>query len=235
MNRRIILLGVSAAMLGMAGPILAGTSIWTDGDPSSHYWDASLNWDNHWVPQPGDLAGVGSGATAGHECVIDDTIPSQACSNLIVAIGGNMIFDGGQLTVSDWTFVGHDGAQTAPGLVEMLGGTLNAGSLWIGNGGPGQVNAHGGTINTDDLILDAGLQAGLLDITEGVVIEAGNTVDTVMTWVGNGWITAYGGDPAYHVTAVYDDVSGVTRIATIPEPATLILLSLGSLLLRRKS
>jgi hypothetical protein len=77
----------------------------------------------------------------------------------------------------------------------MTGGTITvARDLEMPDeaGSTAEVNLSGGTISLgDDLSMEEG---GLLDITAGTMIIAGDAVSAVQGYIDNGWITAYGGN-----------------------------------------
>jgi hypothetical protein len=75
-------------------------------------------------------------------------------------------------------------------------------------------------------------EGGILDIREGTLICSTAQEATLMSYISNGWITAYGG-----AGTVETSVSG-TRITVtaIPEPATaglFVVSSAGLIILRR--
>lgn len=109
---------------------------------------------------------------------------------------------------------------------------------------PHQTTAHvqldGGTITAWDwaLLSGNGEKNGTMDITSGVLQGTrGDMATRAQTYIDNGWLTAYGG------TGIVDiDTSGASGYAVritgiVPEPTSLVLLSLASLALvvrRRK-
>ena len=89
--------------------------------------------------------------------------------------------------------------------LNMTNGTINvAGTLGISEytGVTGILYLDGGTITTANFRMNnAGGTAGLLDITgTGKLIIDGDVRTLINTYIGNGWITAYGGTQAVSVS-----------------------------------
>jgi hypothetical protein len=125
------------------------------------------------------------------------------------------------------------------GIVTIQGGLVIAGgNLIVGEQGMGILNIEGGSVQAQTLLMGTVDPAialngytshdNLLNITEGKLILAGNISSL------DPRVVAYGGIG----TLVFDyeaDVTGYTTIiALVPEPATLIVIGLGGLLIRRK-
>ena len=92
--------------------------------------------------------------------------------------------------------------------------------------GVGHVQLDGGLI---DVTGNGGLimsSSGSVDITGGILKLNGEV--TNMSVYGN--VTAYGGAGSF----VYDYDGARTTVTAVPEPTTLALIGLGSLLIRRK-
>jgi hypothetical protein len=127
----------------------------------------------------------------------------------------------GTLNAGEWLMIGAD-APSTPGTFTMNGGTINLGSsvpgnghLWIGYMSSGTFTMNGGTIDVPGrfglswaggsavVYLDGGTisavdfsmtSSSLIDITNGTLILEGNQETVIGTYVGSGWIIAFGGD-----------------------------------------
>lgn len=123
---------------------------------------------------------------------------------------GRLNMTGGVVSVADANTleIGLDGSK---GWVDLLGGTITAGGLMIGEANSG------------------------LNITEGTLILNGNKTEEVLRFIGAGLITAYGGVSGAECRYDYDVLNpGKTTVTAIPEPATITLLGLGLFALRRR-
>ena len=174
-----------------------------------------------------------------------------------------MEMTGGSLYVATDFWIGKDDGQTnpeAPGVLNISGGdlTVDGGIFGISAGANGTVNQTGGTVTANYyFLLDwlttsnpeygvYNLHGGVLDVANlsirghgSIDIEAGVwTIANDLRWymddlVASGQLTGYGG--AGTVLYDYDDTnSGKTTVWAVPEPTTLVLLGLGSVLLRKK-
>jgi hypothetical protein len=121
------------------------------------------------------------------------------------------------------------------GTLTMTGGLISAAdanSLEIGVlDSTGWVDLIGGIIMAGDLVIEN----GGMNITEGMLILAGDKMQTVLNYIDSGQLTAYGG--AAYADWQYDyNVRNDfrTTVTAIPEPATVALLSLGTLVILRR-
>jgi len=215
MRRTRILSIVCFALL--ASVCQAARVDWT-GAGGNNLWDNPANWKGNQVPGPGDEVYVDvPGATPPNGPLIHDgveaTILGLACE---VAGEPEITMTGGTLEVTDWIWWG-DGAGShgtfhmsggtitvanefelgwgdGEGTWIMTGGTITAGELIIptSSGRAGQLYLHGGTFNVggDGLSMTA---AGLMDVTEGVLLLEGDLTGTVQGHIDSGRITAYDG------------------------------------------
>ena len=129
-----------------------------------------------------------------------------------VAVGGSgtiNIGDGATLMHGGWgTFVGMEGT----GTINMTG----TGSMFLWDGNNGKIQMTG---------------TGHINLEAGKIEQNGDLVSLYQSYVNNGWITGYGSSSNVNVALV----GGWTIVtATVPEPATMILLGLGGLLLRKR-
>ena len=116
--------------------------------------------------------------------------------------------------------------------VNMTGGTIDiSGTIHAsyGNKKPVDFNLGGGVVTAGELVMKS---RGKLDLTEGVMILDGNVEGDINAYITAGLITGYDGTGT--VSAVFDAISDTTTLSAIPEPATMMLLSLGSLALLRR-
>jgi len=152
---------------------------------------------------------------------------------------GTLIMTGGQMTVATklelgknagsngWIYL-HGGAlnvtggesddleiaRYGTGTIYMTGGALNVtDKIKIGeSGGTGHIYLYGGTINSgnDDLPMS---ETSIIDITAGTLVLPGDATSAINEHIGNGRITAYGGEG--RVQAIYDDVQDQTTVTAI--------------------
>jgi len=128
---------------------------------------------------------------------------------------GRLTMTGGLISISDANslLIGTDGST---GLVELVDGLIMAGGLEIGPPGSG----------------------GKMDIREGTLVLNGNQMDYVLDLITAGLLTAYGTNGSGPDIQWQYDYNvrnpGKTTVSAIPDPATIILLGLGGLVLRHR-
>ncbi|RKX46909.1 MAG: hypothetical protein DRP64_02525, partial [Verrucomicrobia bacterium] len=91
-------------------------------------------------------------------------------------------------------------------LISVEGGELNVDDLWLGYSGTGQINLDAGSIHANTITfaqLNAGGGTGSIDIEGGRLFLSGNQSAQIATFIGNGWISAYGGGGRLYY--YYDD------------------------------
>jgi len=144
-------------------------------------------------------------------------------------VGGTFI----EVIADPYQEIPHPGT----GKLKMTGGLISvadANAVKIGlNGSVGWVDLLGGTIMAGDLLI--GTPGSSLNIAEGTLILAADQTEKIRTLIQTGLLTAYGGAAGAYCQYDYDIANpGKTTVTAIPEPATVALLSLGILALRRR-
>ena len=214
---------------------------WTDLG-ADHLWSNPENWDLGRVPTLADDVRIDvPAAAAPNGPVIQDGIDAKANGIFTEAPGEpTLTITGGTLEVADWIWWG-DGADSfgiwtmsggtvsvvnefelgwggGAGTLIMTGGTINAGEAVIptGSGAFGELILHGGTYNVTKA---GGLKVnatGLIDITEGTLVLAGNETAKINDLIAAGLITAYGSNGKFELD--YNTRSGKTTVTAIPGP-----------------
>jgi len=195
---------------------------------------------------------------------VSSVVPTAQQVQAGVDEGGTLHVQSGGVVTSDWwSGPGVAGACTGTFNIDA-GGTMNIGThLWVGSGGVGNFGIANisGVINIGNMIglgtidavnptggigtvnvLDGGLLAGTY-ITPVTSIAAGSLLTVsgsgLATFTGD-YVTAIqdfidAGRIIGAVVPIYDEFGTVIQTnIVVPEPATMILLGLGGLLIRRR-
>lgn len=195
-------------------------------------WDASIGYEPTVNPGVGVTVNVAAGIQftvanslmVGHGNTgtlnIDGIVKSSgirvttgASGNLPGLRGTVNVNNGGLLKVGFGGWAIDMGEGTAGGAINLNGN----GSMIVDGDGGWHIEFYGGR--------------GHLDLESGSLKVLGNWVGALQTRINNGWITGFDGAGTVN-TPVFDGV--YTVVTAIPEPATMVLLSLGGLLLRKR-
>jgi len=204
---------VIALVLALVLSNSASGIIFWNADGFDDLWSNAANWDTDTIPISTEAVSIDNPDKT--HCQITDGI-TAVCETLRVANSGsttNLDISGGSLTASG-AYIGVDN-EAGHGILNMSGGLFSTGALQVGWGGTGTVNMTGGTIElTDDLVVPGQTGTGMvnllggtinadnlrmtselgsMNITTGTLILDGNDIDTVQTYINDGWITSYKG------------------------------------------
>jgi hypothetical protein len=144
------------------------------------------------------------------------------------------MYDGSSIYGAEGIAIGDNWWFPAPYVTMNMYGSASADLNWLWIGG--HLNMYGGTmdvsggvemsINVDDALTK-------VDIWEGTLILPDNFTDAVNDWISRGILVAYAGTGDIVIDTEVNP--GRTTVTAIPEPGTIVLLSLGGLaLIRRK-
>ncbi len=146
---------------------------------------------------------------------------------------GILNMNGGTINISTNLSLSDNNAGFS-GIVNMTDGTINVTGdliLPLNDNGIAEFHLDGGLVTADDLTMRP-TGNGSLDITAGVLELVDDDTSVIDGYINAGWLTGYG-DSA-NVRRAFAD--GTTTVWAVPEPSTMLLLTLGGLaaLIRRK-
>ncbi len=145
---------------------------------------------------------------------------------------GRLIIDGGTVNIGTHLFVGFTGI----GHLEVNAGTLNVlnGMFGLGwNGGSATVDISGGLLHTEQWnVSNAASFTFNFSEGQGEWIQNHYWKPEIDALIASGNITA--SVPGAHIQVDWDPILEQTHVYVIPEPATLLLLGLGAVVMRKR-
>jgi hypothetical protein len=225
-------------------------------DTGDHDWHNSANWDTGAVPAHGDSPYiVSNGSTAvisqnvdaaevfvgswtvgqGTLTVINNAYVLSWYETEIGSYGagadGTLIIESGTWETANNTDIGDD----AQGTLLVNGGLFTNINWNINIGSNGHIQVNSGSVHAgNNFVIAVG---GSIDIAGGDLRLTGDRTggDPLLEYLADGTVTSYGQAGIEQFSITYDAGSNQTIIGSIPEPTTIVLLSLGGFaLLRRK-
>jgi hypothetical protein len=153
--------------------------------------------------------------------------------------------DGGTIQVggeSGQVFIGGDDTTAGNGALIQNGGSLT--STWrisVGLTGSGLLQINSGTVSSTIGPLEIGTN-GVVDLNGGDIWFASGSAQELETlllgYIANDQVIGLGGSGIVQYETVYDADAEIYQMhawGAVPEPATMVMIALGGLLIRRKT
>jgi hypothetical protein len=238
--------------------LMPGDALIKDGDAAVAN-NVYLSWSQHYADgSPFVLRQTGGSLTITQQLLLG-VYDSNAYGKLIMeggvlsmgAAGGNSMYigkngrgiiemSGGTINTASHIDAGGVVAGTE-GILNMTGGTINInGKLMAGRyaGAVGRVYISGGTVYATDLYHELGWNLdgdGLIDVSgTGEIILTGQDKTKLENYIANGYLTANGNINDAVIVEYEEGGQWYTSMTAVPEPATMLLLGLGGIVLNRK-
>ncbi len=156
-----------ALVLTITGRASAGVTTWTN--PAGGSWADPSNWSNG-VPSAADTAVLPPLDSDGYTIAMPASASVDALEVGAAVAGGEVVLDGGSLTVGGMASVGVGTA----GALRLQGGVLQAGGLLVGMGdGDGSFRLRGGAFVVVGLAQSGDGGTGMIDVADGSRLLAG--------------------------------------------------------------